>query len=278
MSSSAFSVRVCASSKTMTSTSSKPRPNPASRAPNRIRDPLRNRTSCSPFTERGSSMNGLTFARLVSPFNFRNVSFDVLVRCAVHNTVRPGKIRHSATITEPTRKVLPTWRGIDSTIPPSVAAYLPSARLPSISRPRPCCQSSCRMPRSRHLSRTAGYPVVTIPVGTTTCRATSESFRVPCFVGTDGTLLRLLRGPEVERLDLLRDVLQPPSQSRKITRRAIRVLHRLRDPLPHRHQQIPVRARLGSLDHRLLPPRGLAGSNGTEGRLRGHATLLDRRW
>src|SRR5574337_353802 len=100
-------------------------------------------------------------------------------------------------------------------MPPTVAAYLPLARLARISRPSPACHSSCTMPRSRHLSRTAGYPVDTIPAGTTTCRATSESFRVPRLVGGGDTLLRLLRGPGVDRLDLPNRLHQPLRQRRQ---------------------------------------------------------------
>src|SRR5690606_21124141 len=52
MSSSAFSVRICASSKTSMSISSKPRPKPCSRAPNMMTEPLRNPISCSPLAVR----------------------------------------------------------------------------------------------------------------------------------------------------------------------------------------------------------------------------------
>src|SRR3954469_20174036 len=116
------------------------------------------------------------------------------------------------------------------TTPPIVAAYFPSARLPRTSRPSPCCQSSWMNPRSRHLSRTAGYPVDTIPSGTTTCRATSESFRVPVFVGGDGILARFLLRACLRGLDLLRNLQLPAGQRRQVPRRRVTSLHRPPDP------------------------------------------------
>ena len=80
MSSSAFSVRICASSNTSMSTSSKPRPKPCSRAPNMITDPLAKWISCSPFADRiGFTARKYfdTDCRIANPRNDPNV-FDVV--------------------------------------------------------------------------------------------------------------------------------------------------------------------------------------------------------
>jgi hypothetical protein len=67
------------------------------------------------------------------------------------------------------------------------------------------------MPSSRHLSRTAGQPVDTIPDGVTTCRATSDSRPVEGFVRGCVGIAAFLLG-RVDRLDLLGDLQQATRQ------------------------------------------------------------------
>ena len=98
----AFSVRICASSNTSMSTFAKPRPNPDSRAPNKIRDPFLNRTACSPFVARTALTYAATLGlRLIDRIDW-NVSFAVLVLCAVQITVNPACNMHKANAIHPT--------------------------------------------------------------------------------------------------------------------------------------------------------------------------------
>src|SRR5688572_15219948 len=141
-------------------------------------------------------MCGSIFGRRARPWSERNVLVAVLVRCAVHTTLRPGNRMHSTTSSAPTKYVLPTWRGMLRTTPPTVEAYLPFARLPSTTRPRLSCHQSNVMPSSAPFATTCGQPVVTIPEGMTTWRAASDSRGVEGLVGDVGGtgVLLLLAG------------------------------------------------------------------------------------
>jgi hypothetical protein len=108
MSSIALSVRIWHSSITSTPTRAKPRPNPRSRAPNNTRDPFRNTIDSSPAPETTRSTRGAIDFRPAIDFIDPNVSRAVLNRCAVHNTVKPGSIRHNAKQIDPIRYVFPT--------------------------------------------------------------------------------------------------------------------------------------------------------------------------
>ena len=142
MSFKALTVRICASSKISTSTASKPRPKPCSRAPNMIRLPLRNAISCWPFARRICSTCPAINLFCAKPHIDWNVSSEVLVRCAVHSTLRLGCMAHRMNTAEPMVNVLPTWRHIDMTVPPSPHAYRPFSRLPSMRYSSPCCHRS----------------------------------------------------------------------------------------------------------------------------------------
>ena len=122
MSSSAFSVRICASSKMMTSTAAKPRPKPCSRAPNRMRLPLANAISSCPLVCRMALQCLARPGRLTSACIDLNVSAEVRVRCAVQMTLRFGAVRHRMTMIVPTVKVLPVCRQIDMPMPPTLEA------------------------------------------------------------------------------------------------------------------------------------------------------------
>src|SRR5699024_5191594 len=246
--------RICASSKIRTSTPGMPRPNPRSRAPNKMRDPLWNRISSSPDPVNICRTCGRTLDRSANPCNDRNVSVDVPIWCAVQITSKPGLLTHSANVNAAIRYVLPTWRGRDMPTPSIAEASEPSARFARIRPPTCDCQGSKWTPSfSRHVLSTAGQPVATASVGADTLRAISESFGAPlCVRCRVGGICTVLLRPKIYRLDLLRNVLQPASQRRKITRRTLRIGDRLRNPLPHRHQQRPMIARRCSLSHRLV--------------------------
>ena len=96
-----------------------PRPNPRSLAPKRMRDPLAKMMPCWPFAIRTASMWGLTSGRSAIDFIDSKVSSLVRVRWAVQTTRRPGNTRHMAKTSHPITNVLPTWRGIDITTPPT---------------------------------------------------------------------------------------------------------------------------------------------------------------
>src|SRR5690625_614199 len=123
-----------------------------------------------------------------------NVLVAVRVRCAVHKIRDPGNSIENATIVAPTKNVLPTWRGMLRTTPPTVAAYFPSARRPKTSCPSPSCQPSKSMPKSAHVSRICHQPVVLMPSGMTTWRATSDSRSVERVAGGAATDTILLDG------------------------------------------------------------------------------------
>src|SRR5690606_15701899 len=156
--------------------------------------------------------------------------------------------------------VLPTWRGRLMPTPSTMQASVPSSRFERISRPALSCHGSNSAPSfSMHVFRTAGHPLDTIPDGTDRCFACSESRGVELLVLCDvGGISTFLLRAEIDRLDLLRNVLKPPRQRRKITRRTLRVRNRLRHTLTHRHEQRSMIPRRGGLRHRQLPSGGLA--------------------
>lgn len=141
----ALMVRICASSNTSMSAECNPRPNPFSRAPNMIRQPLLNLISCWPFARR-------TFRTYLDGFGLRvrsrmsaNVSSEVRVWCAVQMTSVPA---HRMNIAVPAVKVLPIRRQLDNTAPPEPQAYLlsPSNRLPGSSVMRIRSSNSASLP------------------------------------------------------------------------------------------------------------------------------------
>src|SRR4051812_32696965 len=196
----------------------------------------------------------------------RKVSPAVREWCAVQMTVRPGVSTHIANAIAPMRYVLPTWRGRDIPTPPTVAAYFPSAVFARISRPAPRCHSSKPIPIWPQRFSTCGQPEDLIPAGTHSRLATSESFRVPLFVWGCRVFVGLLLGAEVNRLDLLRDVLEPASQRGQVAGRAVLVRDRLRDPVTHGDEQVAVRTLGRGLRHPelLLPLRLRVGRHGGE--------------
>lgn len=203
MSSNAHSVRICASSNTSMSTLSKPRPKPFSLAPNMTRDPLANTISCWPFALLGSpSTNRLIALRRTRAHMNLNVSSLVRVLCAVHSTFSGS-----------------------------------SEVLPRMQRPNWRCQPSYSMPHSRAWASTLGHPVVSIFLGSTTCRATSDSLRrsglTLDLARIERFILYLRRGRRIgpavlgfKTLNLTTHLKQPPSQRRQITRRRPLVKHR----------------------------------------------------
>src|SRR5690625_151041 len=180
-------------------------------------------------------------------------------------TVRFERSRHSAKTIAPTRKVLPTWRGIDIPVPPTVAAYLPSERFAKIRRPTSGCHGRNVIPNSRHLLCTAGQPVETTPFGATTCRAISESFGAEGFVldFAAGILSPLLSLSSLQRRDLLRMQRDLPVQCG--LRRAVHVSQILDHLPPLSDQDLQVRARGDCLIQRQVllgdPLRIVSGSN-----------------
>src|SRR5690625_2437110 len=106
---------------------------------------------------------------------------------------------------------------------------------------------------SRNVSRTAGHPVDTAPFGAATFRAISESRGVERFILDDVRGIRtFLPRPQINRLNLLSDVLQTTRQRRQITRRTLRIRNSRSNPSTHRDQQRPMITRRRSLRHRLL--------------------------
>src|SRR5699024_9377287 len=98
--------------------------------------------------------------------------------------------------------------------------------------------------------------------GTDKCFACSESRGVELLVFCDiGGISTLLLRTKIDRLDLLRNVLQPARQSSQVPRRAVRIRNRLRNPLPHRHQQRAMITRSRSRSNRKLPRRSLTRLN-----------------
>ena len=174
MSDTARSDRICASSKTMTSTASNPRPKPDSRAPNMMTLPLLKATSCRPCGWWTILTNLARARRFDSPWKNWNVWSDVRLLCAVHSTVRFGTSVHSMNTIVPTVKVFPVCRQIDMTMPPTLAANDPSSRFASIRRPRPSCQRSYLIPHEAALRSTEGHIVDVIPDGCITWRARSD--------------------------------------------------------------------------------------------------------
>ncbi|SHV27153.1 Uncharacterised protein [Mycobacteroides abscessus subsp. abscessus] len=136
-------------------------------------DPLRNRISCSPLAsripfDRPGSRCGAIALRFTIAWNERKVFVVVRLWCEVHTARVPGNSRHRPITIFPIVNVLPTWRGIDATTPPTVAAYLPFSRHPNMIEPNPCCQGSNSTPTSDRRRFTRGYTDVTIPSGITT--------------------------------------------------------------------------------------------------------------
>src|SRR5690625_338241 len=258
MSSSDRESRIWASSKTSTSILSKPRPNPCERAPNMMIDPLWKTTSPSPFAVRIADTYGATRFRRAIPCIARNVFVVVRIWCDVQITRNPGYSKHIATSNAMTKNVLPTCRGIDSTTPPTVAAYLSFFRRPNTSCASPCCHRSNSIPIDRSRRCTRGHAVVTIPGGTTRCRATSDSRRVEVLVvGPADIPGPLLLRTRIQQTDLLIDLPELAYQLRQIRRRNTRI-DLVRSLLPERHQQRTL-ITLGSLSDRLrrLHHRGL---------------------
>src|SRR3954463_9350730 len=109
-------------------------------------------------------------------------------------------MRHRANTIHPIRYVLPPCRGIDR--PPASAAYSPSAPFPKIARPAPSCHASNPTSRFAHVSRTAGHPVDTIPAGSTTCRAASESLGVEPVIGGRRGVRDVVVVTRIDLLDL----------------------------------------------------------------------------
>ena len=107
MSSMAFSVRICASSNTRTSTFAKPRPKPCSRAPNSTREPLANSTASVPAPVNTRRTNGFTSgSSAIDPIDL-NVSLCVRDRCADHSTSVSGFAKHNANAKAPNVYVFP---------------------------------------------------------------------------------------------------------------------------------------------------------------------------
>lgn len=71
-----------------------------------------------------------------------NVLLLVRLWCAVQMTVRFGMSVHRMTTRLETVKVLPVWRQMLNTTPPTEAANVPSALRPRMSVSSPCCQRS----------------------------------------------------------------------------------------------------------------------------------------
>src|SRR5690349_15432410 len=175
-------------------------------------------------------MCGATFGRFAIPSNCRNVSADVLLRCAVQMTLRPGSSRHSAKMMHAIRYVLPTWRGMLMTTVSE--AYEPSDRFAKISLPAPSCQPSKCQPRRRHVSNTFGHDVEAMPSGVMTWRATSESRRwsvagaVEGFVVSVGDNRMVLILGDHDGLDLAADLKLTARQGGKVASRRVRVVDR----------------------------------------------------
>src|SRR5690625_605070 len=161
---------------------------------------------------------------------------------------------HNATTMRPTRNVLATWRGMLRLTPPTVAAYIPSPRFARIARPAPSCHSSNESPNSSHFSRTAGQPVVSIPVGKTMWRASSESFPDRVFSWATPGCLLLVTG--VDRLDRVHNLTKALRQRGQVTSRRVRVLDRAGDPSPHCDQQLASITPSRRLGDRLRLDRG----------------------
>src|SRR5699024_6094683 len=175
-----------------------PRPNPFSRAPNKMRDPFVNSTSCSPFDRRTCEMNGLTAFDSALEAMSRNVSLCVLARWAVQRTSVSGFAIHNANTSPPIVYVFPTCLGMLSTMPPTPHAYLPSARSPVATVHKPTCQgSNGHSNRSRCPSR-IGHSVVSIPDGITRCLVTSDSFRSELGFSVDDILSHRLHRPSTQ--------------------------------------------------------------------------------
>lgn len=71
-----------------------------------------------------------------------NVLLLVRLWCAVQMTVRFGMSVHRMTTRLETVKVLPVWRQMLNTTPPTEAANVPSVLRPRMSVSSPCCQRS----------------------------------------------------------------------------------------------------------------------------------------
>src|SRR5699024_2474642 len=126
------------------------------------------------------------------------------------------------------RYVFPTWRGNDMPTPSIVDASHPSSRFARMRLPTWSCHGSRETPIfSRSVLRTAGHPVATAPFGAATFRAISESLEGRCverFILDDVRgISTLLPRPQINRLNLLSDVLQTTRQRRQITRRTLRI-------------------------------------------------------
>src|SRR5690606_4120663 len=213
------------------------------------------RISLSPEPVKTWRTCGATRDRFANPWRARNVSEDVAMWCAVQMTSKPGVLTDSANAIAAMRYVLPTCRGRDRPTPSTVDAREPSARFARISDPTCSCHGSNSMPSfSTQVLRTAGQPVVTAPSGADTARAISESRGVERGVFRDVVGIRaFLLGPQVQRLDLLGDILKSPCERSEVAGRAVRVGDGLGDPLAHGDQEGAVVAGRGSLrDGQLL--------------------------
>ena len=173
----ARTVRICASSKTATSTLCRPRPKPFSRAPNMMRLPDVNVISCWPFALRMRSTYLPSIGLCSISHMSANVSSLVRVWWAVQMAFRFGvsiALRNNAV---PTVKVLPICLQLDSTAPSAPHAYLPSVFLANRSHKKPCCHKSKRMPalRAALLIRVNSLP--TMPSGWRRTLAISDNRR-----------------------------------------------------------------------------------------------------
>src|SRR5690625_6918330 len=115
----------------------------------------------------------------------------------------------SANSIAPTVNVLPTCRGRLQTTPPTVAAYFPSARLPSAPRTKSACHESNRIPIALHRRSTEGNAVELNSDGSTKWRATSDSLPDSVFGGAV-ILSRLLSRLGLQRSNLLGDQRELP--------------------------------------------------------------------
>nr|DAU97317.1 MAG TPA: hypothetical protein [Caudoviricetes sp.] len=174
---------------------------------------------------------------------------------------------HKANAIHPTVYVLPVWRGMLMTTPPTPAAYWPPRRFAKIKLPKPSCHVSNVTPSLSHCALTAENPVDLIPLGTCNSLAASDSRGVELLVTCVNATPSLRVVLSVDRLNLPSNIHQPLRQRRQITRGSVRIFDRPSNTVTHRDQQFTRGTIRRGLSHRQFP----LGSAFTLGRLNVHA-------
>src|SRR5690625_2540623 len=152
--------------------------------------------------------------------------------------------------------VLATCRGIESVIPPTVAANMPSSRSPRMTCATPSCQMSNSIPNSATRGSTSNHNESTIPSGMTTCRATSESRSVERSTAGAAGIRHPLR--VVLSVRSPNQPIQLPQllvRRRNRVRRNLAIVELLRQRTTHRRQHVTTRPIQGLRDRLRRLPR-----------------------